>query len=159
MTTGGRATRQAGPAGGSERTADGGGEAAAREAERLAARDAAMCALSRDAALSALSAMQEMWGASGAVPSAAELLSEQSRIGALAAAAACRVECCELREEVRRLRAAEEATRAACTQQLGGLARACALLLKAGGGGDADAQLRREVLELCEQAKGAPRSK
>lgn len=134
------------------------GTSPAREAERLAAREAALCIMQRDAALSALSAMQEMWGApSAGVTSAEELLVAQSRVGALQTAATCKAECAALRDELRRLRASEAATRARCTQQLGSLAHACNMLVQTGIG-EANEKMKRDVLESIAAVNMAARA-
>ena len=77
-------------------------DVAALEAERQAAvREAALCAMQRDAALSALCAMQELWGVPGEqLLTPEQLLSKQSKMVSLEHAAQLRGECAALRAEL-----------------------------------------------------------
>ena len=120
--------------------------AEAREAEKLAVREAAISTMQRDAALSALSAMQEIWGTPDeGLMSAEQLLVTQSKI-ALKEAAKLQPELKELRAELKRLRASEEATRAFCVAQLGSLAEKCAQFAQVGS---AAFEEKRALLAFC----------
>ena len=121
--------------------------AEAREAEKLAVREAAISTMQRDAALSALSAMQEIWGTPDeGLMSAEQLLVTQSKMLALKEAAKLQPELKELRAELKRLRASEEATRAFCVAQLGSLAEKCAQFAQVGS---AAFEEKRALLAFC----------
>ena len=134
----------------------------ARDAERLAAlKEAALSAMQRDAALSALATLQEFFGAApDQVPSIDRLLVAQSQSTGLEAAAALKVETARLRAAVGKIRASEAASRDWYRQQLQTLARACAQLTHACLPPEAPREatrtvdsLRREVLALVEQVR------
>ena len=124
-----------------------------------------MSTMQRDAALSALSAMQELFGAPPeSVPSVACLLEVQTSSAALQAAAALRVETARLKTSIAKLRAAEKASCEFQRAQMQLLARACTQLCHAvvqpsepSRGERAEARaaegLRKEVLALCDAVR------
>ena len=116
--------------GGDGRRGQGGGGAARDTELREARREASLCRMQRDAALSALTTMEELWGPcqedrTQSMPCAATLLREASQSAALAAAAELRTAAAQMRAELRRLRAAEAAARTLTTDHLRAFAVTC----------------------------------
>jgi hypothetical protein len=85
--------------------------------------------MQRDAALSALSAMQELFGSPPeSIPTAADLLVVQTKALALETAASQQAELARLRAELTKLRVTEAATREFARTQLHSLSRVAASL-------------------------------
>ena len=116
-------------------------------------REIAFCRMQRDAALSALSTMQEMWGGSGTTPSAEELLRQQSDRAALAAAADMRVEVANLKAELAKVRSSEAAMRDTFKTHLRSVATMCTEICGLGKTESPSEKVRRDLIAVCEQIK------
>ena len=151
--------------GGNSSSEDGVGMALLEKEKIGAIKDAAVACMQRDAAMAALTTMQELYGTpQDQIPLVSQLLEEQGRLAAITAAAELKGETVKLKVQLAKIRHAEAAQRETQREKILTLARACTQLCHAvcqphdHGRSERESQravegLRREVLALCDHVR------